>query len=140
MTDDLPTHRMDIDGRMVALTRAELAEIKATRALPAAPPLVAEPALSPAQLAGALYLGGHIGAPEAEAFAASGAIPPALRQKIVAALDAAGVADRDKTIAMIKLTAALEYPRHSPLTPIIGAALNLDAAGLDALFAAGRAI
>ena len=87
------------------------------------------------ELSLALFNAGKITGPEAEAFASTGAIPEGMLAAIEAAMTAAKLTDAQKTEARIKLKGLTVYERSSPLVPIMGAALQMDAAALDALFA-----
>lgn len=92
------------------------------------------PPISPAQLAIALMLAGHITEDDAVAFGGSGVVPAALSVGINVALAASGLPAIAQSMARVKLASAIEYSRDDPATPIIGAVLGLDAAGLDALW------
>jgi hypothetical protein len=125
-------HKLDVHGDIIEMTPAEIASLPMADA---APPAGA--GLSPSQLAIALMLAGKIDADEAKEFAGSGAIPPSLMASIGAALASSGLSAQARDIIEIKLRGALEYRRTDPAVPIIGAALGLDDAALDALWAAG---
>jgi hypothetical protein len=90
--------------------------------------------LSNVELSEALYKAGKITGPEAEAFAATGAVPASMMAAIEQAMTAAGLSADDKTLARIRLKGLMVYRRMSPLVPIMGAALQMDAEALDRLF------
>jgi len=96
--------------------------------------------LSAMQLAAILLRIGKIPAPEARAFGRAGVIPQVIEAGVLAALSAAGLPEDDQQIALLKLESATEYHRDHQLTPMIGQALDLDAAELDAVWAAGAQI
>lgn len=124
--------KLDVDGNLVPMTANDIASLPKPEYAPA--PL---PPLSPSQFAIALMKRGVINAGDAEEFAASGAIPPALGDLIAGALDKAGLKPEEQAVIRIKLRGALEYRRTDPAVPMIGAALGLDAAALDAMWAEG---
>lgn len=125
-------------GELVDMTPEEIAGLgQDPGASPALPP---RPHLSPAQLAIVLMRRGVLTPAEAVEFAASGAIPATLLAAIDGALQASGLSALDQAEVKVKLCGALEYRLTDPATPIIGAAMGLDAAGLDALWEEGAAL
>ena len=96
--------------------------------------------LSAMQLAAILLRMGKITAPEARAFGRAGVIPQAIEAGVVAALTAAGLPEDEQQIALLMLESVTEYRREHPLTPIMGQAINLDAAELDFAWSAGAQI
>lgn len=103
------------------------------------PPAPLRP-ISAMQLAAALLLAGKITAAEARAFGRAGVIPASIEPAIIASLTAAGLDATAREIALLQLESATEYHRDHPVTPLIGAAMNMDAAALDALWAAALQI
>ncbi len=125
--------KLDASGQSVPLSPQEVADLAALQGGAALPPMLLAP-ITAAQLAIALMKRGVITAPEAEEFAASGAIPAPLAAQINTALAAANMSEQQRAVIRIKLRGALEYRRQDSAVPIIGAALGLDAAALDTLW------
>jgi hypothetical protein len=109
-----------------------------------APEAVPEPRfflpISTMQLSVALFLIGKITEPEARAFGGAGQIPASIESGITAALEAIGKSPGEISAALIIFVAAAEYRREHPLTAVVGAALGLDDAALDALWDAASQI
>lgn len=116
----------------------ESAAAKAERAAAeAAEKLAAERvamSLTNVELSLALYKAGKITAEEAEAFAATGAVPQAMMTSIMQAMQAAGLSAEQQAEARIQLKGLMVYRRTAALVPIMGQALGMDAAALDRLF------
>jgi hypothetical protein len=95
--------------------------------------------LTNVELSEALYLAGKISAEEAEAFASTGAIPAPMLAAINQVMVAKGLTAEQQVLARIKLKGLMVYQRSSPLVPLMGEALGMDAAALDLLFSAKTA-
>ncbi len=119
-------------GKRVRMTAAEIAGLNQ---MPDAPGPTRP--LSREQLAIVLMRRGAITPAQAEEFAASGTIPAAMMAAINAALEASIATPEEQAEIRITLRGARHYRRTDSYVPLIGTALGLDAAGLDALWAEG---
>jgi hypothetical protein len=131
------------DGVLVEMTDAEFAATEVTDPVAEAAAARAQKIatdITAAQLAGAMFLAGKITATEARSFGRSGEIPPSIMAGIDAALTAAGMTADQKTLSLILLESATTYSRNHPVTPIVGAAMSMDANALDDLWVAAHGI
>lgn len=112
-----------VNGELVDLTPAEVAEIESAPVLPE--PVPSE--VADWQFAGQAAVEGIITQQEALDWAGSGKVP----QVLWTAVDGA-IKDPDQhfQVSML-LVGAKSYLRANPLVPLLGAVLNKDAAGLD---------
>ena len=123
-----------INGELRGFTPAELSALAASTQPARRPPI------SAMQLSAALLMAGKITASEARAFGRAGTIPPSIEPAIVASLTAAGLDANAREIALLQLESATEYHRDHPITPLIGTAMQMDAAALDVLWDAAAQV